>query len=354
MIRIFIVLIGILTFGNAAEARIVESFRLGGWNGDAFVDDSTGLFNSCVAIAKYRSGISMSVEVDSNYNWWIGFSAPNWSMTTGEKIALNYRIDRGEWQSGVAEAISPQLARMEMPADGYIVRRFRRGRTLYVSDRTNDYQFRLTGTSKLLARLARCVKQNVARHGAGPGLARSGAQPPAASPEPKPGAVAVEDPQLQIEATQNLFNLMGQTGMTGLKLIADADRADEFKGLHAVAGNDQRTIVAHIFSEEQYENQTEVMAQLIFDAAKNCEGDFQSGFSADSIDGDELFAGRSSCAAGDVEISERYAIRARSSGGIVLFGVSETSVGEGGGEASAPKAELSDDMFHRAAVAVVQ
>lgn len=358
MIRVVIIIVGLLALCMPGHARVVESFRSGGWHGDAFVNDSTGLFNSCVAIARYRSGISMSVEVDSVYNWWIGFSSESWTMTTGEKIPLTYRIDGGEWQHGVATAISPQLARMAMPADGYIVRRFRRGRTLYVRDKSYNYQFRLTGTSRLLARLARCVEKNSARFGAGPALSRDegGAEtktPVVQSPEPVAPATA-DMAQLQVEATQRLFNLMAGTGLTDLKLIAEADREEGLKGLHAVAGNDTRTIVAHVYPEGSFDSETDIMARLIFEAAKSCEGDFSSGFSADPVGGDELFAGRASCAAGDAELLERYAIAPRGAGGVLVFGVADTSVGEGGGEASAPAKQLTDDAFHRAAVEAVR
>ncbi len=353
MIRTVLVVLGLIVFAAPGQARVVESFRLGGWNGDAFVNDDTGLFNSCVAIARYRSGISMSVEVDSRYNWWIGFSSPGWTMTTGEKIALRYRIDRGAWQSGIATAISPQLARMAMPADGYIIRRFRRGRVMYVSDSTNSYQFRLTGTSKLLARLARCVEKNVARHGAGSGLSRdddAAKKPVVQAPEPSKPSKA-DDSQLAIEATQTLFNLMARTGLTGLKLIAEADRREERKGLHAVAGSDARTLAAHIHPQETFVSDNQLMANLISQAATDCGGDFNAGYTRATIGGREVFAGRSVCAAGDVEIVERYAIPARKNGGVFVFAVIDTMIGEGGGEASAPAVELTDDAFHQAVLA---
>ena len=353
MIRAIIVLLGLLAFVPPGQARVVESFRLGGWNGDAFVNDDTGLFNSCVAIARYRSGISMSVEVDSRYNWWIGFSSPGWTMTTGEKIALQYRIDRGAWQSGVATAISPQLARMAMPADGYIIRRFRRGRVLYVSDGGNSYQFKLTGTSKLLARLARCVEKNVARHGAGPGLSRddggAAKQPVVQAPE-APKTSKPDDTQLQIEATQTLFNLMARAGLTDLKLIAKADRREELKEVHAVAGSQDMALAAHIYPQDSFVSDNQLMANLISDAATDCGGDFAAGYRRKTIGGREVFAGQSECAAGDVEIIERYAISARKNGGVFVFAVIDTMVGEGGGEASAAAEELTEDAFHRAAL----
>ena len=101
-----------MVVASQAEARIVESFKVRSWHVDAFVSDQTGKFDSCIGIARYRSGISMSVQVDANYDWWIGFSAPNWTMNAGADIPLRFRIDRGQWQQGTAKAVSKTLARM--------------------------------------------------------------------------------------------------------------------------------------------------------------------------------------------------------------------------------------------------
>lgn len=99
-----IVGLALFAFVGHAGAASVDSFRLGGWNGNAFTDDQSGLFTSCVASADYKSGITLYVEVDTNYNWAIGFSAPHWNMDVGSDIPLQYRIDRGGWQQGMAKA----------------------------------------------------------------------------------------------------------------------------------------------------------------------------------------------------------------------------------------------------------
>ena len=240
-----------LALSSITQARIVESFSVRGWRGDAFVNDQTGNFDSCVAIAKYRSGISMSVQVDANYNWWIGFSAPGWTMTPDEKIPLQFRIDRGDWQQGTATAVSKELARMPMPADGYIITRFRRGRTLYVYDGTHNYQFRLTGTSRLMARLARCVEKNASLHGAE-------TTPPQNQTQAGLGNktdAAASNPELQVEATQVIFNLMGRLSVSGLDLVDAEAREEDLKAIHAFARNDARSIAVHIRTPGSYETE---------------------------------------------------------------------------------------------------
>ncbi|MEM7289736.1 MAG: hypothetical protein AAF412_05105, partial [Pseudomonadota bacterium] len=74
----FLVFVASWAISTSTHAAVVESFRLGGWSASAFTNDQNGKFDSCVATASYKSGISMSVQVDANYSWWIGFSAPSW------------------------------------------------------------------------------------------------------------------------------------------------------------------------------------------------------------------------------------------------------------------------------------
>jgi len=330
------------------RAAVVENFRLGGWNGNAYTDDKSGQFSTCVAAADYRSGITLYVQVDASYNWAIGFSAPHWNLNVGADIPLQYRIDRGAWQHGVAKATSKNLARMQMPPNGYIITRFRRGRTLYVHDGTYDYEFRLTGTSKLMARMARCVERNSARFGVAPNL---GAAQPAKTETPPPAA---SDPQLAVEATQALFNLMGSAGISGLKLIPDGQRETDLNGLHAVAADDARTLVAHIFAPGSYASEQELMSLAVADSQKACsEGSFSSGSERITEGGKDIYTGYANCETGDHQLIERIAIVKRKAGGVFVYGVADTYVGEGGGAPVSPP-ELTDPEFYASAAGAAE
>ncbi|WP_460083831.1 hypothetical protein [Roseibium sp. LAB1] len=354
---------GLLLLGSfgIAHAAVVDKFRVGSWHGSAFTDDQSGGFSTCVASADYRSGITLYVQVDTHYNWAIGFSAPHWNMKVGADIPLQYRIDRGAWQSGVAKATSKDLARMQMPKGGYIITRFRRGRTLYVHDGTYNYEFRLTGTSRLMARLAKCVEQNIARHGAAPGTGTTAAASPqgglgntAPAKENASATSAATDPQLAIEATQALFNLMGSAGISGLKLIPEGQREEDLNGLHAVAANDARTLVAHIFPEGSYQSEEELMSLIVADSQKKCtEGRFSSGSERINENGKPLYTSYANCETGDFQLIERVAIVKRKVGGVFIYGVADSYVGEGGGAPVSPP-ELTDEDLYSAVASAAQ
>lgn len=342
----------------SAEARSVERFRIGNWNGNAYLNDANGRFGSCVASASYRSGISLSVQVDGAYNWFIGFSSDSWNMTAGNTIPLQYRIDRGAWQQGSSEVISPKMIRMQMPPNGYLVTRFRRGRLLQVFDGSNSYKFRLTGTNRLLARLGRCVERNSVRYGAGSGFSAppapgsSAPQPGAGNTQPAPANTqpAPVDAGLQIEATQALFNMMAKANLSGLKLVADPDREDSLKGLHAVASGGGRTVVAHIFPAGSYKNEQDLLAQVIADSAKTCQGSFQSGTDTATESGKALYTSYAHCTSGDDDLVERVVIVPRAAGGIFVYGVSDSYTGTADATVSPP--ELTDpDLYLSAAEA---
>ncbi|MBS8261509.1 hypothetical protein DYI23_14890 [Roseibium polysiphoniae] len=323
------------------HAGTIESFRVGGWNGNAYTNDTTGTFDTCVAAATYRNGMTLLVQVDSGYRWAIGFSAPHWNSEIGKEVTLQYRIDRGAWQQGTATATAKDLFRMQMPEGGYIITRFRRGRTLYVYDGAYNYDFRLTGTSRLMARMAKCVEVNSARFGATPGSGLGASQPTAP-------AAAANNPQLAVEATQALFNLMGSAGLSGLKLTPDDKRDTDLKGLHAVASNEARSVIAHIFEAGGYTSTQDLVATIISDAAKSCEGSFSSGSETITETGKTFPTSYSRCVAGDYEKVERAAIVPRRAGGVYVYGVVDTYVGEGGGAPVAPT-ELTDPDWHHAA-----
>jgi hypothetical protein len=352
---------GFLLLGSfgPGHAAVVDSFRIGSWNGSAFTDDQTGAFTTCVASANYRSGITLYVQVDTTYNWAIGFSAPHWNMKVGADIPLQYRIDRGAWQSGVAKATSKDLARMQMPQGGYIITRFRRGRMLYVRDGTYDYQFRLTGTSRLMARLAKCVERNIARHGANPGAGTAAATRPQGglgqsvpAKEEAPASPSAADPQLAIEATQALFNLMGSAGLSGLKLIPDGQREEDLNGLYAVAADPARTLVAHIFPPGSYQSEEELMALIVADSQKKCaEGRFSSGSERINENRKAIYTSYANCEAGDFQLIERVAIVPRKAGGVFIYGVADTYVGEGGGAPVSPPELTDPDLYSAIATA---
>ncbi|TYC51482.1 hypothetical protein FMN50_21205 [Rhodobacterales bacterium] len=342
----------IVAGSEVGRAAVLERFRVGGWAGNAY-SDSGGRLATCVAAARYKSGNTLYVQVDTSYRWAIGSSAPDWTLRIGSDVPLRFRIDGGAWQRGTAKATAMNLARMKMPDGGYIISRFRRGRSLYVDYGSKTYEFRLTGTSRLMKRMATCIDQNTARYGASPAAgdvtADSSASPDNAGTQPTESSAprAAVDPAVTLEATQALFNLIGEAGLSGLRIVPEEQRSDNYKGLHAVAGNDARIVVAHIFQPGGYTSESDLMALVVADSRTNCQGTFSSGTEEVTSNGKQLLTSYCDCKGPDRHLFERTAIVKRKAGGVYVYSVANTRSKTDGGKALAP--DLTASAFYSAA-----
>lgn len=83
-------------------------------------------------------------------------------------------------------------------------------------------------------------------------------------------------------------------------------------------------------------------------APKKCaEGRFSSGSERINENGKAIYTSYAICEAGDFQLIERVAIVPRKAGGVFIYGVADTYVGEGGGAPVSPL-ELTDPDFYSA------
>jgi hypothetical protein len=355
----------LVAFSVPSFAGSVETFKVGAWSGEAFVSDQDGSFLSCIATANYRNGISMSIQIDKTYGWVLGFGSPQWNLTPGHTFTMQYRIDRSAWFSATATTSTPKLVTMPMPYDPSMISRFRRGNKLYVYDGSYTYDFRLTGTSRVVSRLSKCVDLHAARSNAAQGLGANNAQNQPADSQPSPSvsaptAAAPElaettitndnDPALQLEATQKMFALIGYAGLSDIKLIPSDQLEEDLTGYHAVAEGNARLLVTHIVSNSAAMSENQLIESSITAEEKKCEGDFESSSGRKTSGGTKIHIGEIRCIEGDFELHERYVIAPRGKGGYYFIGTRDEYMGEGGGAPRSPADKLDDKAFQSAAI----
>jgi S1-C subfamily serine protease len=197
-----------MAVATASHAKEIAPFNFGNWTGGAYSNDSSGIFSHCAATAGYNSGISLSVFVNRSYAWGIGLIGPSWQMAVGSKISLQLRIDRGPWMAVTAEVILPQAVSISMSSDDAVIYAFRHGRLLQIYDGSRSYFFNLTGTSRLVADLAGCVKYELALEAPPP-------SPPALQQQPTPANPATPTSTDQKQPTLS--------SGSGIILTADGD-----------------------------------------------------------------------------------------------------------------------------------
>lgn len=355
----------LMAFTIPSYAGSVERFKVGAWSGEAFVSDQDGSFLSCTATANYRNGISMSIQIDETYGWVLGFGSPHWNLTAGNTFTMQYRIDRSTWFSATATTVTPKLVTMPMPYDPSMISRFRRGNKLFVYDGSYTYDFRLTGTSRVVARLSKCVDLHAARSNAAKGLGANNAQnqPAVSQPAPSVSAPSAGAPDLaentvtndnnpahQLEATQKMFALIGYAGLSDIKLIPSDQLEEDLTGYHAVAEGNARLLVTHIVPNNTSMSESQLIETSVAAEEKKCQGDFESSSGRKTSDGIKIHVGEIRCTEGDFELHERYVITPRVKGGYYFIGTRDEYVGEGGGAPKSPTDKLDDKTFQTAAI----
>src|SRR5579864_6728594 len=155
---------------KAAVTNPPNPIHFGAWIGDAYTNDQSGTFSHCAASAGYKSGITMAVSVDRNYNWALGFLSKAWSLTPGTEIPITLVFDQTEPLSvtGIITNSSPPIVRVAMPDNSVIINRFREAHLLTALAKGQYFRFSLNGTSALLPMLASCVRTELTIEHTGP------------------------------------------------------------------------------------------------------------------------------------------------------------------------------------------
>jgi len=153
-------------FAEAAFAKQISSITQDAWEGGAYTDDNTGLFNHCAASAGYNSGLGLIVSVGRDYNWEIAIVNPAWKLAAGSQHSLGFRIDGGPWLDSPGSASGQTVLEIPMSGDSTLIALFRRGHLLEVAGEGFKSAFDLSGTSRLMATLAGCVQTNLSAEGA--------------------------------------------------------------------------------------------------------------------------------------------------------------------------------------------
>lgn len=271
---------GICLIAAEASAKTYSKFKVGNWQGSIQINSQTGAFTHCVASAHYKSGISLLFSVNKNQQWSVGFSKVSWALPQGGQKEVRYQIDGGEILSGVAVAVTPQVARLSLPGNISLFNHMRRGRLLKVAVGDDVLEFKLTSTGRLLKTLTNCAFRNrglvTQTGGAASGHSKSAFAPPTSSNlfsaksisnDPRPitegGERITNRNQRRFQATGHAQNIIKQIGVTakflspegapGLYELYDSVwQMSNFTGaLRVVPMNDIAAIDAKLLADER-------------------------------------------------------------------------------------------------------
>jgi len=145
---------------SGAQARgPYGSLNVGNWKGGAFTNDTSGEFTSCMALAPYKSGITVFVIVSANMSWKLGFASDSWNLNSGQNFPIVLTFDGQQPFNVQAAVISKNLLAVDMPDNSALIGQFRKSKSMSAFAQGQLFQFAMTGTSVLLPTLVNCVSK---------------------------------------------------------------------------------------------------------------------------------------------------------------------------------------------------
>ncbi|GLI21751.1 serine protease [Xanthobacter flavus] len=158
LMRIFVGAILSLVVCASAAARTLASYNIAGWELNAFADDKTGRFSSCIASARYNSGVSVFFMIDSDFRWYAGLKGNKIRVIDDRRYDFLLKIDDGQVYNFSGISAGRDMVIVPLQNNSGIFQEMRRGRMLYTKVAGELTSFRLDGTSRMLAALLDCVR----------------------------------------------------------------------------------------------------------------------------------------------------------------------------------------------------
>ena len=210
--RILALAVVMAAFVAPAQA---ERFKVGSWVGKSY-NDKSGQFVSCSMAATYKSGITMMFTITKAYEWGITLHKADWDLVTDRRVNAALLID--DYEPIVVQGVVTSRTTITAPLknSNRVVNAMRRGYVMRIKTKDGVEEFSLKGTYNAIARLSKCVANQIAvsRHvsdNAFAGAARD-ADRPAAS---RQGYERID----KTTATIFVSNLMSSAGITGFEIL---------------------------------------------------------------------------------------------------------------------------------------
>lgn len=280
------------------------------------------------------------VSVTENLRWYLGVSHRDWRLRQGETIQITLIFNGKRKFEVQGEAFDKNFIRVAMPDDSLLIDSFRRAHGMVALAKGARLGFELTTTSRLLAVLAVCAKNN---RGRTQSTLMAAVSPPATAAknewgglsedstpsDAQPNAATVE---LQMEAIQLATNFILATRLSNPKVLNRAETPVAFASFGAAWKSDEAVGAVKIVPPDGGKtNGLDVAAAIAADDSRSCKSKFASGRVSELIDSEVVFRGFSSCDDSDGARTAQYFIVPRKGGGFIIFSVGHfDSVAEAG------------------------
>jgi hypothetical protein len=237
IMRALLGIVAALGVATQVQAGALWQQKINDWSVFAYADEHSNAFTHCSAVGRYKSGIYLIFTINRNFDWSIAFANPKWRVKKGQRYDIRYWVDDGEVFYRTAVAYQSDGVSIQLEDSVPLFNAFRRGKRLTVRAETQDLNFLLTDTSKVLTYLHRCANAK----GQKPSFDGQGSSPfereAAISPSPAPVQRSVpatttgsRGGDYRSEATIFAANLLSALGISGYRMLQPHETTAGFRG----------------------------------------------------------------------------------------------------------------------------
>ncbi len=299
-------LIAAIACVGPASADTLRTFEVGQWSAASFAFDGTKRLSHCAASADYENGMMLLFSINRDYQWSVGFAAPEIEVQTGRSFVLGLAIDGATPTKVTAQAVSEHQFTIDLAPDAALFERFRQGRQLQLFSQGFSPKFNLTGTSQLLPALLNCVRTALE-----PVPMQAGSSSRSTAPRSAPAA---DD---RAEATALLANLLSQSGISGF--VIEPAPADEIgRSVDASWSTKDVGGALIVVDDKSLQTPADAAPHVIAMGAKICKGTFMSGALPEEAQG-SLARAFTSCRSEKGTLTAYYLTIRRPNGGHYVF-----------------------------------
>ena len=156
MRRLLVPMTMMVALADTVTAHQYNEFKLGGWEGAAYVSDFNGIFTHCAISKRYPTGIFFSYGIGRNNEFDAFFGAESWHLAKHEKRIVSLDIDGANLGALPAYATGPHLLHIGLGRGRQLFEALRRGGKLTIRTAERNYVFDLTGVAQALQELQAC------------------------------------------------------------------------------------------------------------------------------------------------------------------------------------------------------
>src|SRR5215831_7769375 len=152
-------LLGAMATNPAVAAAPAGTLQIGAWSGGPQFDSRTRQFERCAASLNNGSGTTLTISIDRNFGWALGFSNPSWSFGKGHSFGLILTI--GKQFQIRQHALAVGVDRLELQLDDSLTvfARLRMLPQLKATAGGMVVAFELRDSEEIMSALAQCALQ---------------------------------------------------------------------------------------------------------------------------------------------------------------------------------------------------